>query len=286
MPWLGWCVLVLVVLISGFSVAVKFGRRGLRKKMIAFLCEKHPEVEVVKECEHFLSVRLSDGVEGQMFLHNVYSELVKLKVDDLDGHRIVFEHCLSPMIEELRIANAPLSFMTHGSRLFPRIVNEATRKQLESLDTTAEKVLPSCTLEGTPLHVVYVLDSPGAVRYLTHHDLQELAVSISSLHDQTLQNLSKIFPQEMVRKVVEEQVTVSLKTLDTYDASRLLLVREYLNPGESLVALIPDRDTLTLCPWPANGDCSEFRKLAKIPFSDKLIFDGVLRVTASNIEVV
>jgi hypothetical protein len=73
-----------------------------------------------------------------------------------------------------------------------------------------------------------------------------------------------------------------IKSMDSYDAARLLLVPDYLNPGEELAAMIPDRDTLVLIKVPQNGDWSPLVKLAKVAAGDPL-YRRPLRVTSAGI---
>ena len=77
-----------------------------------------------------------------------------------------------------------------------------------------------------------------------------------------------------------------IKSGDTYDAARLLLVQQHLEPGEEIAALIPDRDTLALMPVPENEDWSNLAELARTPGGDRILLQAPLRVTADRIEVV
>lgn len=286
MPWWGWCLTVFLGLVLLLRNAMKFSRKCYRKEMLAFLKERHPDIEVIREQERALTVRTPDGSEGELLLGNVYAQLVTTKVDDVASRQPIYEQFFGGMIDDFRAFNQPLSLDTAGTRLLPRIVNDATRNYLNSLGSDAKNVVPSLPLEGTPLHVVFVLDAPTSVRYVNQNDLQDLGIDVTELRRLTYENLSKIFPTNMVRKVIDDNAMINFKAMDAHDASRLLLVSQHLNPGESVVALIPDRDTLVLGPAPQNDDWSAYRKLAKTPASDKLIFDGVLRVTSSGLEVV
>ena len=286
MPWWGWCLTTFCGLVLLLWSAVKFNRKSYRKEMIAFLKERHPDVEVIRERERALTVRTPGGCQGELFLSNAYAQLVMTRIDDVASRQAIYEQYFGSLIDDFRTLNAPLSLDTHGTRLLPRIVNGATRDYLNSMSPAPKNAVPSLPLEGTPLHVVFVLDSPASVRYVTQSDLQELEIDVTELRKLTYENLAKIFPPNLVRKVINDSAMINLKLMDAHDASRLLLVSEHLKPGESLVALIPDRDTLVLAPAPQNDDWSAYRKLAKTPASDKLIFDGVLRVTSAGIEVV
>lgn len=73
-----------------------------------------------------------------------------------------------------------------------------------------------------------------------------------------------------------------VRTLDTYDAARLLLVQDHLMPGESVAAIIPDRDTLVLVPLPRDDDWGPLRVLAGRPVREPL-YDRPLRVTFEGV---
>ena len=49
-----------------------------------------------------------------------------------------------------------------------------------------------------------------------------------------------------IRGVLDEKRLIVVKMADTYDAARLLLVPSELREGESVIATLPDRDTLAL----------------------------------------
>jgi len=78
---------------------------------------------------------------------------------------------------------------------------------------------------------------------------------------------------------------VNFKVLDTYDATRLLLVPSCLQPGEEVAAVIPDRDTLCVTRVPEDGDWSPLVELARIPSSDRLLLDRPARVTSEGFEL-
>ena len=73
-----------------------------------------------------------------------------------------------------------------------------------------------------------------------------------------------------------------VKSCDSFDAARLLLVPGYLDAGESLVALIPDRDTLVLTAPPDDGDWDGLRKLARAADGDPLWAEPLI-VTSAGI---
>jgi hypothetical protein len=78
----------------------------------------------------------------------------------------------------------------------------------------------------------------------------------------------------------------AIKMMDSFDAARLLIVPEQLREGEELIALIPDRDTLTLVAVPKDGDWGPLRKLARVPDSEHLLLDRPVRVRRGGFEAV
>src|SRR2546430_2628019 len=114
------------------------------------------------------------------------------------------------------------------------------------------RLLPSRPLGNTGLRVAYVRDLAQRVQYLTRPHLEELGIeNDGELHELALANVRKIFDSDIVRSAVGGNL-IACKALDTYDAARLLLVPENLKAGESLVAAVPDRDTLALIAMPRN----------------------------------
>ena len=95
-------------------------------------------------------------------------------------------------------------------------------------------------------------------------------------------NLARTFGREVVRSAVGSRDINVIKSCDSFDAARLLLVPGYLDAGESLVALIPDRDTLVLTAAPADGDWAGLRMLARAAAGDPLWAEPLI-VTSEGI---
>ena len=83
-------------------------------------------------------------------------------------------------------------------------------------------------------------------------------------------NLARTFGRDVVRSAVGSRNINVVKSCDSFDAARLLLVPGYLEAGESVVTLIPDRDTLVLTAPPDDGDWAGLRKLAHAADGDPL----------------
>lgn len=182
----------------------------------------------------------------------------------------ILEHWVKNLEEVLAIAKrGPGVDLEH---LLPRIVNETT------FAPELFAKLPHRPLGSTGLHVVYVIDSPRAVAYVQVHEAEQAKLDEPALYERALENLRPRFAGLTVRTALEKEAGVFIKTGDTYDAARLLLVPEHLEAGETLAALVPDRDTLLLSP--ASEDRDRLHKAARtMPADEPRLCEVPLLVT-------
>ena len=132
------------------------------------------------------------------------------------------------------------------------------------------------------LSIVFVLDREAAVAYLTADLLAELKLTPEQALEVGRANLARTFGRDVVRSAVGSRTINVIKISDSFDAARLLLVPGYLDAGESLVALIPDRDTLALTAAQADGDWAGLRRLARAAAGDPLWTEPLI-VTSDGI---
>lgn len=272
-PWWGWIVIGLVAFVLLGRRAAASYRAGLRKELREYLQESRPDLRVVEETPDAFKLLDADGQDaGTLFLHRLYREAPR----DDEHKRALFERLVGSLSEgEAILSLAP----EHRDRVMPRVVTESI---LAAMRQQIGEDLPTASLSVDGLSVVFVLDSENSVAYLHSNHLTELGLDVESALSLARSNLARSFGPEVVRKVVDGGSMHVIKSFDTYDAARLLLVPEYLQTGESLVALIPDRDTLALAPPPADGNWSSLRKLAKNAAGDPLYTKPVL-VTATGL---
>ena len=166
--------------------------------------------------------------------------------------------------------------------VMPRLVTDDALAGLRSRIAGAGKALPSLPSGVPGLSIVFVLDREAAVAYLTGDMLAELKLTPDQALEAGRANLARTFGREVVRSAVGSRDINVIKSCDSFDAARLLLVPGYLDAGESLVALIPDRDTLVLTAAPADGDWAGLRKLARAAAGDPLWAEPLI-VTSEGI---
>jgi uncharacterized protein YtpQ (UPF0354 family) len=281
MPWWLWVALGVVAVIWFLRAAMKAFRRRVRDRFVDHLRETHPELEVVKVEGDALSIRNASGQDGVMYLTTLYSMISSEGVRSPEEERRVFDRFLTAVTEHDREASQPLSLDACADRLMPRLVPKGFFDNIPP-----ESEVPRMPVESLGLGIAYVLDGEHSVRYLTGRDLNDLGLTLEGLHQHAMANLERGFTPDMVRPVVEEKNMVMVKAGDSFDATRLLLVPRHLQPGEEIVAIVPDRDTLGLLPLPGNNDWTPLLKLARSPAGDRLILDRPVRVTQKGFQLV
>lgn len=278
-PWWCWLIGGLVTIYLVLRAARKSYRGSVRAEAIAYLEREHPDVEVVDKNEKFLTVRSEDFEEGQLYLQNLYLAIAELKERTRADRNEVYDKFIGGPVRDTKLMAQPLSLDTHGDRIMPRILPAETLDELQKKGDT-----PHTPLNVAELHVVYVLDYEHSVAYLTEDQREELGLDLDSLHQRALENLADTFSPEAVRETLEGRSLVTVKSADSYDAARLLLVGRHLGEGQAVLAAIPDRDSLALIPVPDDeAELSNLRKLAKIPGGDRLICHQLLKVTKDGI---
>lgn len=278
-PWWGWLIGGLVLIYVLLRAARRSFRRSIREEAIAYLAREHPDLEVIDENESFLTVHSEDFDEGQLQLHGLYLAIAELKERTPEARKEAYDRFIGGPVHETKLMTQPLSLDTHGDRIMPRILPADTLDKLQKKGDT-----PHTPLNAAELHVVYVVDYEHSVTYLTDGQRKELGLDLQSLHHRALENLSRKFLPQAVRKTVEENTLITVRSEDSYDAARLLLVGRHLREGEAVLAAIPDRDSLALIPVPDDeADLSKLRKLARVPDSDRRLCDQLLKVTKDAI---
>jgi hypothetical protein len=265
--------------VGAFLVLAAFSlrsfRRGVREEFARFLRAERPDwrVEILRGGE--LEIRRGpEGDVGTLHPHKLYALVAELRAHDETSRRPVYEKFLR-VIEEGSVEAVDPD--RDRERVLPRIV---TAEQLEEMRRALGDV-PAMPLGVDGLAVVVVLDSPESVRYLGAAGLAELGVDLDGALALGKENLRKTFGGEAVRRAVESPDLNVIKSFDSHDATRLLLVPEHLHARETVIAMIPDRDTLVLVRPPVDDDWSGMRRLARNAAGPPLWREPI-RVTADG----
>ncbi|MGC4118494.1 MAG: hypothetical protein QM765_28855 [Myxococcales bacterium] len=256
LPWWAWLVAGVVGLFVLFRWAQLSFRRSTRRELLDLL-RTDPALSVVSESASTLVLKGGAGESLTLNLVPLYQRIADLGTSStLEQRQDVYRQTLAGAHDALRLAQGEVSLERDGDRILPRLVEPAF--------LSGQPVpLPYRALEGLELVVVYVLDFPASVAFLTEDHRASLGIDAEALHARALANLQKKSPD--LRLAVDQKAVSVIKTLDTFDAARLLLLPGLLKEGEELAVAIPDRDTLALTAISPGGDCSSFAKLAKTP---------------------
>jgi len=255
-------VLVALLGLLGLVVAaVRSWRATLRGELRAYLAEQRPDLTVIRETADLLVLQDAEGKDAAtLYLHRLYREAS----GDPSARRELFDKLVGALAEAE--ASQRLDPAELRRRVMPRIVNAAFLEGLRDLP----REIPAVALGVEGLFVVFVLDSPNSVAYLASDRLGDLGLDAPAALALAKQNLARSFDAALPRQAVSRRDVYVVKTLDTYDAARLLLVPDHLEPGETLVAMIPDRDTLVLAQLPDDGDWSSLHRIAKSASAEAL----------------
>lgn len=278
MPWWAWAIVVVAAIVALLVGNWWQWRRGVRRRFIAYLEAARPDMQVVRATGGSLLTRREDGTEGVMYLHRIYDGAGH--ADTPEEERRLFEMFVTAITEQERDMLQPLSLEAHGERLRPMLAAPEKRAQLP-----VGADLPHTPVESLGLEILYVLDGENSVSYLTMANVEELGLTVERLHERCLANLRATFPVRTVRDTMRQNALAMLKVADGYDATRLLLLPEYLEPGEVAMAMIPDRDTLAFGPAPENIDWRRFDPLARAPGGPHVLLRKPVRVTREGFQV-
>lgn len=275
---------VLLVLAGGAALAwisLTFFRRGVRKNFLRYLKEHHPQIEILREYSKSLEVRIPNVDKSQINLHNLFHEVARAHAKTRAEEEKIFQPFITGLLEVLENVAKPMTLAADGKFLLPRLV---TPNQLAEHQSHGRR-LPHTPLGATGLQVIYVRDSTHAVEYIQEDHLKELSLDVSALHKLAVQNLLQKTPTDFIRSALKEKSLNICKFCDSFDAARLLLVPDLLHEGESVAAVIPDRDTLGICAVPENEQWETMKKFAHVN-SGPALLTLPLRVTPKGFELV
>lgn len=275
LPWWGWVLLAVGAFLALAVLSVRSLRRSVREEFVRFLRAQRPEwtVEIVRGGA-FEIRRGPDEEVGTLYPHKLYALAAELRANDEAARQPVYEKFLR-VIEEGSTEAVDLE--RDRENILPRIV---TDEQLVEMRRALGDVL-AVPLGVEGLAVVVVLDRPESVRYLGAASIAEIGIDFEAALELGKENLRKTFGGEVVRRAVESPDLNVIKSFDSHDATRLLLVPEHLHARETVIAMIPDRDTLVLVRPPADDDWSGMRKLARNAAGPPLWREPI-RVTAEG----
>lgn len=100
------------------------------------------------------------------------------------------------------------------------------------------------------LEVHLVVDEPNTVRTVRERDLDEWSIGFDDLYDVALANLERTTRADRLVPLEGQANTLVYDSGDSYDAARILLLRQLLEPWprEGAIVIVPSRDILLCVP--------------------------------------
>ena len=139
------------------------------------------------------------------------------------------------------------------------------------------------------LTIAFALDARNT-RYLVPPDqLTRMGLDVESAYTLALGHLRGISAGLRLRDAIDRGEFLMVKVLDTYDATRLLLLPEVLRPGEAVAVIVTNDRTLGVYPVPEDGDWSSLGAMAEkwwvATAPSSRLLERPLRVTSSSCEL-
>jgi uncharacterized protein YtpQ (UPF0354 family) len=276
MKWWMWAIIFIVLLQYVFSLVNRSWKAMIRKEIITYIREKHPEIEIVSEKKKAIVVKFGDE-QAEGLLGKIYDSCAKSRSPE--ARQAIYEEYITALKDGPK-NNETISLETHGSKIMPRLI---TQKSLEKLCRVDE--IPNRPFACTDLLIVYVLDYQQSVVYISAKQLMQMGIHEDQLYEIAIANIEKTFPAQAIKNVLEKQTLSAIKMMDSYDAARILALPKFLPEGVEVVALIPDKDILAVTTVPVDGDWNKLKKLARTP-SGKPLCENPLIVSRNGFRVI
>jgi hypothetical protein len=265
---------IVIVAARWFSSRYKAMCRTVREELSTCLKSNYPDAQLSWQPLGNLDVSTANGGHRVIDMADVYVAVGRLPGMGRDPA------ARARIYQDVLDRSGPLALFSHRSRIKPRLIP----KQFLNAEVSG----PRTPLPGLGLFVVYALDLPGNPRFLLEQDCKELGTETPELHQIALENLRKDFPRQLVVDAVAGEQGTAFQSNDLFNAARLLLVPEFLEPNQELIALIPHRDILVLLPGRVRQDEGKLRESMRALecSGHPPLLDRPVLVTQSGFEIV
>jgi hypothetical protein len=296
MMWWGWGGIAAGgagALVALWATARRSWRSSVRQEFLQHLRRTAPDLAITGIHPDRIEVALPDAspdASATLCLARLYQRVADLPASGTPEQRGGRPGVYDRLIATLRDGTSGLQPMDGAAdrrNVMPRLISDdalaALRVRVAPAGQPTGRWLPSVPSGVAGLSIVFVLDGAAAVAYLTSDRLAELNLTPAEALAVGRANLARTFGRDVVRSAVRSTTINIVKVGDSFDATRLLLIPSYLEAGESLIAIVPDRDTLVLTPPPEDGDWTRLRTLAGAADGDPLCSEPLI-VTPSGFD--
>lgn len=246
----------------------------IEKELAEYLAREFPSLEMDRSHPGDIRIATPEGGRAIVAVQNIVGDA---REHDLDGRQRVYGSVARAIRSAITPSAVPLAMKL--GRVFPQVVHK------EFTESVLGRALLSVPLGETPLRVCYVVEDKGQVEFISKPDQAKERVSEADIIAAARDNAKALVSIEQFEKITRSSKANIVDGDDVFNATRLLVIMEYLKPGQVLAVALPDRDTLVIWPNPDAAAWLTMEKVAKKPFSSRLIFDRPLRVTSQGIEV-
>ena len=252
----------------------------LRRELADFLAEMFPQFEVTEQRDDSLIAVGPEGGEHQLFFGNIHSAINSLVENTPEKRREIYDSFTRAMTSTESLLDSTAERL--AKQLMPRIIHI---DQLRGMVSQVDVPIPHRTLGAMPLVAVYVIDLPESVAFVNADTAAKLEMKEPDMYQRSLHNLDPegVFSNN-VREFKSGHIAV-VKTGDSFDAARLLLVPPAMPDNTIICAAIPDRDTLVLAVLEDDSVFEAVDQMAKIPGGERIIYDQAIEVRPTGFSI-
>lgn len=186
---------VLLLLVTGTALAAKpLTPDSFTKRFISAFQEAEPDIPLEETGTLALKITLEDGSELSIYLDNAY----QLYLSEVGTSQEVISQHIASISETLNNNNidAPLDIKQVLPVIKSRDYLEMAQAEFSEQNSKSDEPTLQFLALNQDLVVLYALDTPTSMRYLSPADLAKLDLDENALHSQAIINLQRYFEQQ------------------------------------------------------------------------------------------
>lgn len=246
----------------------------IEREFIEYLRTEFPFLVIERPSSRELKLRGPGEESVLLALDNAISDARGL---DGGGRKAAYERFTSSV--RMWLGGKDASLTDKKESVLPRLVHREFIESMGNADVIARSV------GDTPLRMCFVVSENGQAQFLMRSDLAVLGVTENQLDMLALRNARPMVSSEELADIfANPRRLIVIDGGDAFNATRILVLKEMLRPGQVLGVAVPDRDTLVVAADPDESTWNRLAAAARKPASARTIFERPLKVTAEQIE--
>src|SRR6184192_3098897 len=102
MPWWGWLIVVIAAFVLLVVVVGTRFHKKVRREFVEYLAQAYPQFEVVDQTDDKLTLKMSDGGEGELYLEKLFNAVHAVNAHTPEQRRSVYEHFAASLLADVQ----------------------------------------------------------------------------------------------------------------------------------------------------------------------------------------